>query len=84
MAAIWMHTMPQALRLWVAVQVRAQSSSNGAQHNGAHEYDFDLFTIGAGSGGVRAARWAASNYGTLQASCIICTKRGQLRSLTHL
>ncbi|CAL5228430.1 g11564 [Coccomyxa viridis] len=50
-------------------QVRAQSSSNGAQHNGAHEYDFDLFTIGAGSGGVRAARWAASNYGVKAAVC---------------
>ena len=46
-------------------QVRAESSSNGAQHNGAREYDFDLFTIGAGSGGVRAARWAASNFGAL-------------------
>ncbi len=56
------------------MQVRAQSSSNGAQHNGAHEYDFDLFTIGAGSGGVRAARWAASNYGALLAFHIIRTQ----------
>lgn len=27
------------------------------------EYDFDLFTIGGGSGGVRGSRWAASQYG---------------------
>lgn len=26
-------------------------------------YDYDLFTIGAGSGGVRASRFAASTYG---------------------
>ncbi|KAK7270308.1 hypothetical protein RIF29_23360 [Crotalaria pallida] len=38
--------------------VRAQS------HNGSdapRHYDFDLFTIGAGSGGVRASRFAASH-----------------------
>jgi len=27
------------------------------------EYDYDLFTIGGGSGGVRGSRWAASQYG---------------------
>lgn len=27
------------------------------------EYDYDLVTIGAGSGGVRASRLAAGNYG---------------------
>ena len=26
-------------------------------------YDFDLFTIGGGSGGVRGSRWAAQQYG---------------------
>mmetsp|Transcript_72299 Transcript_72299/g.150828 ORF Transcript_72299/g.150828 Transcript_72299/m.150828 type:complete len:488 (+) Transcript_72299:109-1572(+) len=26
-------------------------------------YDYDLFTIGGGSGGVRCARWSAKNYG---------------------
>ena len=31
--------------------------------NGASEYDYDLFTIGAGSGGVRATRFASANYG---------------------
>lgn len=29
----------------------------------AAEYDFDLFTIGGGSGGVRGSRWAAQQYG---------------------
>ena len=29
------------------------------------KYDFDLFTIGGGTGGVRAARFAASDYGEL-------------------
>jgi len=28
-----------------------------------HGYDYDLFTIGGGSGGVRGSRWAASQYG---------------------
>lgn len=27
------------------------------------DYDYDLFTIGGGSGGVRGSRWAASQYG---------------------
>ncbi|KAG9452540.1 hypothetical protein H6P81_005444 [Aristolochia fimbriata] len=43
---------------------RAQSA-NGAEPQG---YDFDLFTIGAGSGGVRASRFAA-NYGASVAVC---------------
>ena len=25
-----------------------------------HKYDYDLFVIGGGSGGIRAARWSAS------------------------
>ncbi|EXB26575.1 Glutathione reductase [Morus notabilis] len=39
---------------------------NGA--DSARKYDFDLFTIGAGSGGVRAARFAA-NFGASVAVC---------------
>ncbi|KAL6007337.1 hypothetical protein ACLOJK_032834 [Asimina triloba] len=46
------------------VAVRAESD-NGAE---AKKYDFDLFTIGAGSGGVRASRFAAS-YGASVAVC---------------
>ena len=44
--------------------MRAESSAD----NGGGHYDFDLFTIGAGSGGVRAARFA-SNYGASVAVC---------------
>ena len=32
-------------------------------------YDFDLFTIGGGSGGVRGSRWAAMQYGA-KARCL--------------
>jgi len=35
----------------------------------AAPYDYDLFTIGAGSGGVRASRFAASTYGIKAAVC---------------
>lgn len=45
--------------------VRAESD-NGAEQ--ARHYDFDLFTIGAGSGGVRASRFAA-NFGASVAVC---------------
>ncbi|XP_043698494.1 glutathione reductase, chloroplastic-like isoform X2 [Telopea speciosissima] len=44
--------------------VRAESN-NGEEHR---DFDFDLFTIGAGSGGVRASRLAA-NYGASVAIC---------------
>ncbi|XP_010264382.1 PREDICTED: glutathione reductase, chloroplastic-like [Nelumbo nucifera] len=44
--------------------VRAESE-NGAE---PRHYDFDLFTIGAGSGGVRASRFSAS-YGASVAIC---------------
>ena len=46
-------------------------ASNGAASNGAvdKEYDYDLFTIGAGSGGVRGTRFAAQNYGTQLGPC---------------
>nr|BAD27394.1 glutathione reductase [Zinnia elegans] len=44
---------------------RAESSTNGAE---PRSYDFDLFTIGAGSGGVRASRFAA-NFGASVAVC---------------
>ncbi|XP_073270284.1 glutathione reductase, chloroplastic [Primulina huaijiensis] len=41
-------------------------STNGAEP--PRKYDFDLFTIGAGSGGVRASRFAA-NFGASVAIC---------------
>ncbi|KAK4482308.1 hypothetical protein RD792_009461 [Penstemon davidsonii] len=45
--------------------IRADSI-NGAEP--PRKYDFDLFTIGAGSGGVRASRYAA-NFGATTAVC---------------
>ncbi|PRQ25966.1 putative glutathione-disulfide reductase [Rosa chinensis] len=49
-----------------ASSTRAQSDDNGA--DSSRHYDFDLFTIGAGSGGVRASRFA-SNFGAKVAVC---------------
>ncbi|KAL2535728.1 Glutathione reductase [Forsythia ovata] len=43
-----------------------RKSTNGSEP--ARHYDFDLFTIGAGSGGVRASRFAA-NFGASVAVC---------------
>lgn len=37
--------------------------------NGSGTYDYDLFTIGGGSGGVRASRFASGNYGAKVALC---------------
>ena len=58
------------------------ATSNGATSNGAvdKEYDYDLFTIGAGSGGVRGTRFAAQNYGTPAA----CSRAADLRARTWL
>ncbi|CAN6296418.1 unnamed protein product [Urochloa humidicola] len=49
------------------VSASAAASPNGASTEG--EYDYDLFTIGAGSGGVRASRFASTLYGTRVAIC---------------
>lgn len=46
-----------------AVRAESQNGVDPARH-----YDFDLFTIGAGSGGVRASRFAA-NFGAKAAIC---------------
>uniref|UniRef100_A0A0E0GH66 Glutathione reductase n=1 Tax=Oryza nivara TaxID=4536 RepID=A0A0E0GH66_ORYNI len=47
--------------------VSASAAPNGASSEG--EYDYDLFTIGAGSGGVRASRFASTLYGARAAVC---------------
>ncbi|VFQ86229.1 unnamed protein product [Cuscuta campestris] len=47
---------------------RAESPNASAAAEAPGHYDFDLFTIGAGSGGVRASRFAA-NYGASVAIC---------------
>ncbi|KAL5702082.1 glutathione-disulfide reductase [Ranunculus cassubicifolius] len=47
---------------------RAAQSDNGGTPSVSEHFDFDLVTIGAGSGGVRASRFA-SNYGANVAVC---------------
>ncbi|CAI0434301.1 unnamed protein product [Linum tenue] len=52
-------------------QPRRQFTARADSDNGTEsprQYDFDLFTIGAGSGGVRASRFAA-NFGASVAIC---------------
>ncbi|CAI0434302.1 unnamed protein product [Linum tenue] len=65
-------------------QPRRQFTARADSDNGTEsprQYDFDLFTIGAGSGGVRASRFAA-NFGASVAICelpfatISCVLRG--------
>ncbi|KAK9822833.1 hypothetical protein WJX81_008309 [Elliptochloris bilobata] len=51
------------------LQVRAVSGNGASVSGGDGEYDYDLFTIGAGSGGVRASRFAASTYGIKAGVC---------------
>ena len=54
------------------MQTRAASGNGAAPSaNGDGEYDYDLFTIGAGSGGVRASRFAASTYGASGLCCCV-------------
>ncbi|CAN6299431.1 unnamed protein product [Urochloa humidicola] len=48
----------------------AAGGGNGAASGAAgREYDYDLFTIGAGSGGMRASRVASALYGARAAVC---------------
>ncbi|XVF21667.1 hypothetical protein REPUB_Repub12eG0109900 [Reevesia pubescens] len=56
------HGLQQRRRLFSVLA----ESENGAEP--LRHYDFDLFTIGAGSGGVRASRFAA-NFGASVAVC---------------
>ena len=56
--------------------VKARAASNSAADESkkptksmSGKFDYDLFTIGAGSGGVRASRFAASTFGIRAAVC---------------
>ncbi|GJN20611.1 hypothetical protein PR202_gb08009 [Eleusine coracana subsp. coracana] len=63
---------PRGLRRALSFSASAASGgSNGAvpTEGGRREYDYDLFTIGAGSGGMRASRTASSLYGARVAVC---------------
>lgn len=54
---------PQRFSRGYCTQARASAAASGGE-----PYDFDLFTIGAGSGGVRGSRFASS-YGAKVAVC---------------
>ncbi|KAF8720518.1 hypothetical protein HU200_023767 [Digitaria exilis] len=61
---------PCHAHLRCALSVSASGGSNGAAPVSAErEYDYDLFTIGAGSGGMRASRAASALYGARAAVC---------------
>jgi glutathione reductase (NADPH) len=61
---------PRGLRRVLSLCASAASEgSSGALGEGGKEYDYDLLTIGAGSGGMRASRTASSLYGARVAVC---------------
>ncbi|XP_015087987.1 glutathione reductase, chloroplastic isoform X2 [Solanum pennellii] len=60
------HTRTSSLSYGRRFTTPRAESSNGVET--PRHYDFDLFTIGAGSGGVRASRFA-SNFGASVAVC---------------
>ncbi|KAL0050748.1 hypothetical protein WJX82_006234 [Trebouxia sp. C0006] len=51
--------------------VGTQVVANGTTSDKAktEQYDYDFFSIGGGTGGVRAARWSAMNFGARTAVC---------------
>ncbi|KAF9667526.1 hypothetical protein SADUNF_Sadunf15G0032300 [Salix dunnii] len=57
------HLMKNGHRRHLTTRAEAENGGEASRH-----YDFDLFTIGAGSGGVRASRFAA-NFGASVAVC---------------
>ncbi|KAL3141448.1 hypothetical protein ABBQ32_005016 [Trebouxia sp. C0010 RCD-2024] len=63
------HTKKGLLFPVSAVQLSGAASRAMASAAKDEKYDFDLFTIGGGTGGVRAARFAASDYGARVALC---------------
>ncbi|XP_066341793.1 glutathione reductase, chloroplastic-like [Miscanthus floridulus] len=63
----------QGAHLRRALSVSASAAAGGnngfAPRAAEREYDYDLFTIGAGSGGMRASRVASALYGARAAVC---------------
>ncbi|XP_048574214.1 glutathione reductase, chloroplastic/mitochondrial-like [Triticum urartu] len=59
--------LPDRARPRLRRPVSASAAPNGSSSAG--DYDYDLFTIGAGSGGVRASRFASTLYGARAAIC---------------
>lgn len=54
---------PLASRRGLSVRAEADANGNGSTSAADGGFDYDLFCIGAGSGGVRASRVAAGTYG---------------------
>lgn len=46
-----------------------ETKDSASSASADNEFDFDLVVLGAGSGGTRAARWAASQYGA-RVACV--------------
>ncbi|CAJ1423375.1 unnamed protein product [Effrenium voratum] len=59
---LWQGLGPRGVLTGALATAVARRSRRGLNF-GARRYDFDLFTIGGGSGGVRGSRWAAMQYG---------------------
>lgn len=55
--------LTSAVSAGAAVQLLWNRRYLKAESGNIREYDYDLFTIGGGSGGVRLARWSSSNFG---------------------
>ncbi|CAD6205138.1 unnamed protein product [Miscanthus lutarioriparius] len=55
--------------LSVSASATAGGNNDAAPRAAEREYDYDLFTIGAGSGGMRASRVASALYGARAAVC---------------
>jgi glutathione reductase (NADPH) len=60
--------LPNPPHLCLRRPISASAAPNGSSSS-AGEYDYDLFTIGAGSGGVRASRFASTLFGARAAIC---------------
>lgn len=58
-----LYLLCQLASLPAGASVRASATADG------EAYDYDLFTIGAGSGGVRASRFSSGTYGAKVAVC---------------
>ncbi|KAL4430036.1 hypothetical protein ABPG77_004406 [Micractinium sp. CCAP 211/92] len=60
---------PLAGRRGLTVRAEAEGNGNGSTAGADGGFDYDLFCIGAGSGGVRASRVAAGTYGAKVGIC---------------
>ncbi len=67
-----------------SAQTQVAANGTTSDKGKTEQYDYDFFSIGGGTGGVRAARWAAMNFGESQCLCstpspaqylLACTKQ---------